>query len=123
MQKVSTFNAACFVLAAVLFSYSILSEAPEKLASSSSSMLADALVSISASVAPNPDNTVAAELQKKQDELDVRQKNIDILEKRATTVNAYALYSFLISIALFILVAFNYFFDWRRARFGRIQAA
>jgi len=115
-QRISTFNAACFALAAVLFSYSILSETPGTLAIHTRAMLGS-VVGASASVAPNPDNTLAAELKQKEDELAAREGRLNVAENEIqNSRNDMAVYSFLLSGILFVVVGVNFYLDWRRGR-------
>jgi hypothetical protein len=122
-KRIDAFNASCFIAAAVLFSYSILSQSPSQLAVGSRTMLSSAVVGLTAAVAPNPDNTAAAQLQQRAADLDSKAAVIQDLENKATVINSMATVSFFMSLALFALVALNYVLDWRRTRKGNAAAA
>ena len=113
-KSISVFNAACFALAAFLFSYSILVDSPSRLTLSAENMFAGAIGAFAA-VPANPDNTLASQLQQKERELDARESAIQLLEKR-TQANTVATYSFILSISLFILLSINFYLDWRRSK-------
>src|ERR1051326_5527741 len=92
-KRVSTFNACCFALAAILFSYSILAESPDRLVQASRALLADqmnAITSVSASVPENPYNTLAKQLDDKTQELNTREAGIAATEQALKTPNLFA---------------------------------
>ncbi|MEN9413244.1 MAG: hypothetical protein RLZZ342_331 [Candidatus Parcubacteria bacterium] len=80
------------------------------------SMLASATVSISAQVPSNPDNTLAQALQEKENALTQREAELQAAPTRSAidTAAPWGLLSFLMSIALFILVAANFYLDMQR---------
>ncbi len=82
------------------------------------SMLGTASVSISASVPQNPDNTLAVALQEKQAVLDAREAQLREEPLRAASEQGvpWGLLSFAMSMALFVLVAANFYFDMQRGR-------
>jgi hypothetical protein len=82
-------------------------------------MLGSAVVGVSASVAPNADNTLAAELAQREAELDAREAALG-----GGTSDVIARYSLMASAALFGLLALNYILDWRRsARMREVRAS
>jgi hypothetical protein len=76
-------------------------------------MFGSAVIGVSASVAPNADNTLAAELARREAELDAREAALE-KEGLGTMNQLFAQYSLMASAALFGLLALNYILDWRR---------
>jgi hypothetical protein len=121
-------NALGLTIAIAACAYALIVGTPEDLAHSAAESLAAASVSISAGVAPNAENTLAAELTEKERQLTARE---DALTQREASVssenpwgaNALGLYSLIASIALFILVGLNFYFDRRRFKPGTVQRA
>lgn len=108
---------AALIIAIPLFGYSLNAAAPIHLARATGSMLANASVGVSAAVPPNPDNTLNAQLNEKAARLDAREAKVQAEEQkpRPPTLNdTLGMYSFFISLALFVLVALNFYFDMRR---------
>lgn len=105
------------VLAAALFLYAASMGAPRILVSRASTMLGSAVIGATASVEPNPYNTLAQQLVTKQDELSVREKELALREGQqfANTSSNLPLYSLMASLALTFLVTLNFYFDWRRS--------
>lgn len=99
--------------AAALFTLSIIIS--PNLYSEGVGQIANAVVSASASVLPNPYNTLAEELARKEALLNERGALVGGEVFRAPDTE-YALYSLLMSLALFCLLALNFYFDWRRSR-------
>lgn len=81
-------------------------------------MLGAASVSISARVPENADNTLAQALAEKQAVLDAREAALSAQAPAervlSGTVIPWGLLSFLMSLALFALVAANFYLDMRR---------
>ena len=76
------------------------------------------VVSMTASVAPNEDNTLAAQLKARGQELDQREREIDARAQDAAVVSTSWL-TYILSAALVgqtVLILLNYFFDYRRAK-------
>jgi hypothetical protein len=76
------------------------------------------VVSMTASVAPNEDNTLAAQLKAKGQELDQRERDIDARAQDAAVVSTSWL-TYILSAVLVgqtVLILLNYFFDYRRAK-------
>ena len=81
------------------------------------------VVSMTASVAPNEVNTLAADLQKKGDELNQRERDINARAEDTTIVSVSSFTYFLTAILIgqTVLILLNYFFDYRRARRRQTQ--
>ncbi len=81
-------------------------------------MLGAASVSISASVPMNADNALAQALAQKSAALDAREAGLSVRAPAervsSETVVPWGLLSFLMSLALFALVAANFYLDMRR---------
>lgn len=105
------------VIALVLFIYATSVASPKVLVLSTVSMLGSATVGLSAGVAPNPYNTAAEQLTEKQNELEAREALIKANEGGSLTgTRTLAAGSFIVSILVLVLVAMNYYMDWRRDR-------
>ena len=117
--------APALILAAALFFYSASTGAPQIVFRDASHMLASAVVSASASVAPNAYNSIAAQLSTKENELTTREKDIAAREELAQKRESsnISLYSLIASVLLALLVAINFYFDWRRDRERRSKGA
>lgn len=88
------------------------------LAQSANSLLASASVSMSANIPPNPQNTLAAQLDAKQAALDAREATLAERESSRLPASAFDLFgvaSFIMSLFLFVLVGTNFYLDERRA--------
>ena len=81
------------------------------------------VVSMTASVAPNEVNTLAADLQKKGDELNQRERDINARAEDTTIVSVSSFTYFLTAILTgqTVLILLNYFFDYRRGRRRKTQ--
>lgn len=115
-KGVSAVNTAGLAVAVLLFGYSLVLVPPAALVQDAQHSLAAAAVSISAGVPANPDNTLAQQLQEKAAQLDAQQQHIQQLEQSLGGSDQLALYSLLASLVLLLLVAANFYFDWRRSR-------
>ena len=105
------------VIALVLFIYATSVASPKVLVQSAASMLGNASVGLSMGVAENPYNTAAAQLAAKQTELDAREALIKAGEGGSVAgTRMLAAGSFIVSILVLVLVALNYYMDWRRDR-------
>lgn len=107
-----------FGLGVLLLAYSTAAAPPSILTGPASDMFASSIVSMSAGVGQNPDNTLAAKLAQKEAELDARESSLGrgvgaITESQNDTLPVY---TFALSIALFLLVLLNFYRDWRRER-------
>ena len=111
-QKLSLF-ALALVVAGSGFLYGVVDISWHDL-SLGESQAASANISLSADVAPNPDNTLAADLQAKQLQLDVREANLSAREKNANSflsTNFFSLLSLFLSSVLFVLIGLNFYLD------------
>jgi hypothetical protein len=81
------------------------------------------VVSMTASVAPNEVNTLAADLKKKSDELNAREREINARAQDTTIVSTSSFTYVLIAILVgqTVLILLNYFFDYRRGKRRQIQ--
>ncbi len=111
---------ALFLIAVMLFGYSVTHMSPSLLIQSSTDILATAVVSMTVGVGDNPDNVLARQLAQKEAELAAREERLSdpIVRKNSDEpfTDRYALYSFGMSIILFVLLIINYVMDWRRSR-------
>ena len=99
--------------------YSLSVSTPRDYALSAGSMLGAAAASVSASVAENPDNTLAAQFAAEQVRLDQQKADIaamnsDQIKKGISLGEMLGASSFFISIILLILVALNFYYDSKR---------
>jgi hypothetical protein len=104
-------------LSFVLLLYSLSVDSPLSLSQSGFSMLGNAAVGMSAGVAPNPDNTLAAQFAQKEKELDARAGTIDAQSGgtvSGTRMMAFA--SLCVSMLVLAMVSANFYMDWRRGR-------
>jgi hypothetical protein len=103
--------------AALLLSYSFSFAPPAVIVKNTSAMLGSASVGVGASVESNQFNTLAAQLADKENQLNDRESILDqreyLLEIREAPV---AVYSFILGLVLCLLVAANFYYDWRRER-------
>lgn len=105
------------VIALALFIYATSVASPKVLVQNASMMLGSASVGLSMGVEPNPYNTASAELAQKQSELDAREARISASEGGSLTgTRMLAAGSFMVSIIVLMLVAGNYYLDYRRDR-------
>lgn len=105
------------VIALALFMYATSTASPSTLAHDSASMVGSAMIGMTAGVEPNPYNTAAAQLAAKQNELEAREATVGALSGGSlTSTRVLAALSFCISIIVLILVAANYYMDFRRGR-------
>jgi len=109
------------IVAVTLLAYALYSTPLDRLSSLALETVASATVSMSAGVPPNPYNTAAEQLSAKEAELVARENRLTMrgsMPSNPAGHDTFAVYSLLVSIALFILVAINFFFDWKRGRQG-----
>jgi hypothetical protein len=84
-------------------------------------MVGSAIVGVSAAVAQNADNTLAADLAAKEAELAAREAALD--QSTSPANDALARYSLVASASLFGLLSLNYALDWRRNARARREFA
>ncbi len=105
------------VVALALFIYATSVDSPRMLVQTARSMVGSASIGMSAGVEANPYNTAAAELAAKQTELDAREATVGAQTGGSlTSTRVLAAASFCVSILVLILVALNYYMDFRRGR-------
>ena len=105
------------VFALVLFMYATSVASPRVLVKTASSMLGSATIGMTAGVQENPYNTAAEQLAQKQTELASREATVHAYEGGSlTSTRVLAALSFVISILVLVLVAANYYMDFRRGR-------
>lgn len=109
---------AMFGLGMLLLAYSTAAAPPSILTGPASDMFASSIVSMSAGVEPNSDNILAAKLAQKEAELEAREASLTRGVGVISETGQYDLpmYTFGLSIILFVLVLLNYYRDWRRDR-------
>lgn len=79
------------------------------------------VVGVSALIAPNSYNTLALQLEKKQEDINFREQSVaererqvsDALEGELRTQKNIALGALALALMVFILLVFNYYFDYR----------
>lgn len=87
------------------------------LAIDAQALMGAASVSISAAIAPNPDNTLASQLRAKQEQLDAREASLNSRAQTASdSFSDWGFRAFVLSSVLLVLVALNFYFDMKRAR-------
>jgi len=123
MLKNKTISRGMTGAALILFVYALSTESLSVHLQNTRELLANASVGVMVGVPPNPYNTIAQQLEAKQNELSEREQKLAELEKSAapapgtsSSANDFATYSLGMSILLFLLVATNFYYDWRRAR-------
>lgn len=105
----------------LLFVSGVLSPVTEQLSQDTGSYLASA-IGIKAAVAPTEINTLATQLAQRDKEL--TQREIAINLKEAKTKSMPNMSTFILSIAVFVLLVLmviNYILDYRRARTKKLQ--
>ncbi len=105
-------------VAVILLAYSVSLFTPAIIASNIEHMLANAAVGVSMGVAPNPYNTLAAELAAMEKDLGEREQRVLTLEEElraSQSIEKYLAYgSLALSTCLFMLVGLNFYMDSRR---------
>jgi Na+/H+-translocating membrane pyrophosphatase len=108
---------SAILFALVLFMYATSVDAPSALVATARSMVGSAVVGMTAGVEPNPYNSAAGQLAQKQNELESREQLVRAYEGGSLTgTRVLAAASFLVSILVLVLVALNYYMDFRRGR-------
>ena len=106
--------------ACALLCYSLFNASPSLLVRSSTNIVASAVVGMSAGVAASPENALAQALAAKERELKEREARLVNQGRENAAAPSFfeesAVYSFGLSILLFVLLAINYVMDWRRGR-------
>ena len=109
---------AGLAIAIPVFLYSVSVIAWHAHTLSSEQSLASAFVSLSVGVPANTDNTTAAQLKSKEDELVGREatllENEQSLARTLLLYDALPLVSIALSLLLFVLIGLNFYFDVRR---------
>ena len=124
-KRMRNVNVCLLFLAAFLFGFATLTSPISVLTQNAQDMFA--AVGVTMSVAPNPYNTVAAQLQLKETALKQKEQQLASRENAQASQpltapsNRYSFYSLCMSIVLCILVAINFYFDVRRK--GRADVA
>lgn len=109
-----------FLLAFSFFAYSFTTLPVQYLVTDTSSTFANAVVGVFAGVEENRFNTLAQELQQKEEELNAREAALAARESSDTFAgsfsNDFVLLSFGMSALVLLLLILNFYFDWRRGR-------
>jgi hypothetical protein len=125
-KRVLVVNALALLVAVPALAYSFSLGEPGGLAQNTQRLVADAAVSMSASVPANPYNTLAAQLSDEQAKLDARASQLSAeqisLNSQSAIIQDLGLAGFGLSVFLLILVGLNFYFDVRR-RSGAPQGA
>ena len=100
--------------------YSLYLDYPVNIAADGQRLMADAAVSLSASVPDNPYGDLAQQLSDKETQLDEREATLAADQAAADQRNAaakdFGFVSLCISVFLLILVSLNFYLDMRRKR-------
>lgn len=111
-------NGLLLLVAIALFGYALLTTSPSSLVQGARSMVASAIITSSAAVPANSDNTLAQQLREKEMTLNEREQRVAQLEEirnqsdnRSTTLSLISLGA---SLVLFGLVALNFYRDAQR---------
>lgn len=111
-------SAVGILVAVPALSYSFYTVPVLQVSQSGVRELADAAVGLSAAVAANPYNTIAAQLDQKAATLNAREADLAKLQAQVGDKNAagtlWGMASFAMSLVLLGLVAFNFYLDMRR---------
>lgn len=107
-------NTLGLLVALPFFAYGLMVLEPAGVSHGISDMFANASVAVTAGVDPNPYNSVAAQLQEKERMLNEREAQLANSSHSSSEPDSLALWSLLVSSALFVLVALNFYLDWRR---------
>lgn len=101
--------------------YALSLATPSQYAQHGRDMLASASATLSAGVAPTPENTLMAQLQEKARELNQREAQLEARESAPRIRTDLGLYSLAISLVLFVLVGVNFYLDVRRGKRQRLN--
>ena len=114
----SDLSKAGLVLAIGMLAYALYMIPADSILPDTLDAVAAATVSMSAGVQANPYNSAAEQIKAKEAQLAERENRLTMQETPSTRGgnDTLAVYSLLMSAALFILVGLNFFFDWRRGR-------
>ena len=116
-DKREAIRRGAMIVAIILFMYAISVDSPARLARSGYSMLGAAVIGVTAGVEPNQYNTLAQQLSDKQKELDAREAALNAQSGGSLVgTRSLAAASFATSVLLLVLVAGNYYLDFRRSR-------
>lgn len=83
----------------------------------SSFLAANAVVGVFAGVPENPYNTLAQQLQAKEDELVARERALQSGSLSEDGAFPFGIASFAVSLGVLVLLAINFILDWRRSKF------
>lgn len=122
-KKIQTKHAIKLIFLAVFFGvfmYSVASVSFATVAKGSENLFANAVVGVFAGVAENPYNSLAQQLQEKEDELAAREAALATKELSNESTNSLfgslGGWSLFVSSILLILLLVNFYFDIRRSR-------
>lgn len=119
-RRLRNIDTIALMLAVLLFGFAALTVTPASLGQGAQGMFA--AVGVNLAVTENPYNAVAAQLDTKQRQLDQREAQMVTRENSNVggALSSYRLgvYSLGTSVALFILVALNFYFDIKRRHLG-----
>lgn len=112
-KRMKYLEVTALVVAVLLFGYAAVTSTPASLGQSAKDSLAT--VGVSLAVTQNPYNSAAEQLAQKQKLLDQREADLASREHSSYDPSGrLALYSLATSLALFVLVALNFYFDVKR---------
>lgn len=116
-------------LAVGLLLVALMSASPDVIVRRTIEMYSSAVVGVSLGIAENPYNQLAQQIAEREGELTERETTLveseqalkdreDRLEWKATL----AVYSMAVSLILFVLIALNFYRDWRRSSTAQVSA-
>ena len=117
-RRVSSVSIAGLAVATSLFTYSLFVISPGGLMHIASTSFATAVMSVTAGVPANHDNTLAQQLQEKEARLNQMEQGT--AAKTGDVPLDTGMYSLMASVLLFVLVGVNFYFDHIRGRGGVI---
>ena len=118
-KRLGYLNATGLAVAGVLFGFAVYATTPQSLLQHAQETLA--AVGVTIAVAPNPYNTVAAQLSAKEAQLNQKEAQLNAqaaTQTRPSLDNRYGFYSLCSSLVLLVLVAMNFYLDNRRRSGG-----
>jgi len=111
-------NALALGVAISGFLIPVFTQSPSDFVQDARGMLADSGTALSAAIPPNPYNSLADQLDQKEQELNQREAALDARSSNGlfATGNIYGFISFILSLILCGLVGLNFYLDSRRGK-------
>jgi predicted PurR-regulated permease PerM len=114
-------NALAFGVALGGIALPMFMQTPARLVADAQSMMADSGAALTAAVPPNPYNTLAQQLDAKEQALNDREAALSAQDRKNTGLSFNELFgfiSFALSIFLFALIGLNFYLDSRQRSKG-----